>query len=312
MPETLSKLLTEILRLLSAFPQEEDRYEGVPPALRKKAVKQLALLLQRLRSKDDFHPLLAEFSSTLKAIRENPSSKSSLSTHARRKMAQTLEVLLSEVDSAEKAISPTSYPQEAFNPFAPRVVGELIATTLLDKPRCTLEDSANKEFYGAGVYAIYYTGSFDAYEPISRREHPIYVGKSDPADLHAVSPKQQGKRLWKRLDEHRKNLRNVRNLALADFDCRFLVVHSAWVKPAEDYLIGQFHPVWNKEMKICFGFGKHGDTSSTRANTRSPWDTLHPGRNWATSQPGAKPEEIKARIAEHFKKYQVTARLYHG
>jgi hypothetical protein len=30
-------------------------------------------------------------------------------------------------------------------------------------------------------------------------------------------------------------------------------------------------------------FGKHGDDAKTRANKRSPWDTLHPGRTWAAN-----------------------------
>lgn len=37
-------------------------------------------------------------------------------------------------------------------------------------------------------------------------------------------------------------------------------------------------------MKVCYGFGKHGDSAGTRKNERSPWDTIHPGRPWATSE----------------------------
>ena len=49
-----------------------------------------------------------------------------------------------------------------------------------------------------------------------------------------------------------------------------------------NYLIDRFKPIWNNETKVCFGFGKHGDNAATRRNTVSPWDTLHPGRPWAT------------------------------
>ncbi|HZK66213.1 MAG TPA: DNA cytosine methyltransferase [Chloroflexota bacterium] len=64
--------------------------------------------------------------------------------------------------------------------------------------------------------------------------------------------------------------------------------------------------VWNNETKICYGFGKHGDDPLTRSNTRSPWDTLHPGRKWASTE-GNKPyhlspEEIAASITEHLRK----------
>ena len=90
-----------------------------------------------------------------------------------------------------------------------------------------------------------------------------------------------------------------------DFDCRYLVVRSAWQKTAEDYLIGRFKPIWNNETKVCFGFGKHGDKARTRQNTVSLWDTLHPGRPWATggdNLPNAKsPEDIEREIARHFR-----------
>ena len=62
------------------------------------------------------------------------------------------------------------------------------------------------------------------------------------------------------------------------------MVRSAWQTTAEDYLIGRFQPVWNKQTGVCHGFGKHGDSPETRANKRSPWDTLHPGRQWATRE----------------------------
>jgi hypothetical protein len=46
-------------------------------------------------------------------------------------------------------------------------------------------------------------------------------------------------------------------------------------------MIQFYKPIWNKEIKVCFGIGKHGDSATTRANKRSPWDTMHPGRKWA-------------------------------
>ena len=94
---------------------------------------------------------------------------------------------------------------------------------------------------------------------------------------------------------------------MEDFDCRYLVVASNWQKTAEDYLIGLFKPVWNSEMRICYGFGKHGDKHTTRSNARSPWDALHPGRGWATIEGNApnvlSADEIITRIGEHFAKH---------
>jgi hypothetical protein len=47
--------------------------------------------------------------------------------------------------------------------------------------------------YGAGVYALYYNGTFDAYAPLSRTEQPIYVGKAHPKDVAAKDGVGQGK-----------------------------------------------------------------------------------------------------------------------
>jgi hypothetical protein len=127
--------------------------------------------------------------------------------------------------------------------------------------------------------------------------------------MHVLTPSAHGgERLFKRLKEHwTRSIGRAQSLSPADFDCRYLVVKSAWVETAEDFLIEWFHPVWNDEMKVCYGFGKHGDAPKTRKNERSPWDTLHPGRPWATSEdntPNKKSvAQIRADIAEHFKKH---------
>lgn len=125
--------------------------------------------------------------------------------------------------------------------------------------------------------------------------------------LHALTPQEQGLRLFNRIRDHNRSLASVENLKLEDFDCRYLVVRSAWVETAEDLLIDWFKPVWNNELKVCYGFGKHGDSAGTRSNERSPWDTLHPGRPWAKSADNTPNKksivQIKADIAGHFKKY---------
>jgi hypothetical protein len=122
-----------------------------------------------------------------------------------------------------------------------------------------------------------------------------------------LTPQEQGARLHTRLKDHFRSLSHAENLDVADFDCRYLVVRSAWVETAEDLLIDWFKPVWNNELKVCYGFGKHGDSADTRSNERSPWDTLHPGRPWAKSAKNTpnkrSSEHILADIVEHFKKF---------
>ena len=74
-------------------------------------------------------------------------------------------------------------------------------------------------------------------------------------------------------------------------------------------MINLFRPVWNSEVDICYGIGKHGDAPSTRANLRSPWDTLHPGRDWAWRDPSMgdarSREQILADLASHFLKSEI-------
>ena len=189
-------------------------------------------------------------------------------------------------------LDPVKQPPYVLDPADPHVVGEVIATTLLDQTRIPL-DSIGR-FYGSGVYAIYYVGDFSAYIAAAGTQTPLYVGKVDPADHAAETSEAQGERLSNRLGEHRKNLLKAKNLRIEDFECRFLVVKSAWQNTAETYLINTFHPIWNNETNICFGFGKHGDSSSTRKNKRSPWDTLHPGRKWAMTK-NTVPNELSAK-----------------
>jgi hypothetical protein len=162
-----------------------------------------------------------------------------------------------------------------------------------------------ERFYGSGVYAIYYSGLFPAYQLISGKDHALYVGKADPETPDAHTVEGQGDRLSRRLLDHSRTILKAENLALEDFFYRYLVVKSGGQKEAEEYLINLFKPVWNSEMSVCFGFGKHGDSSDTRRNTRSPWDTLHPGREWAAGSgnvpnPKSK-QQIAAEVVAHLK-----------
>lgn len=151
----------------------------------------------------------------------------------------------------------------------------------VNRPRMKMSELDSNQFYGSGVYAIYYTGSFEpAYEKLRNTETPIYVGKADPKDPYAESTFTQGMALHARLREHLKSL-NSAALNPSAFEYRYATIQSGLQASVEEYLIRLFSPIWNKEVKICFGIGKHGDSAKTRGNKRSPWDTMHPGRAWA-------------------------------
>lgn len=138
-------------------------------------------------------------------------------------------------------------------------------------------------FEGAGIYAIYYRGSFPAYARIAggRVEVPIYVGKAVPAGARkggfglGAAP---GEVLSRRLAEHANSIDQARNLRLQDFLCRYLVVEDIWIPLGEQLLIEKFAPVWNR---LVDGFGNHDPGRGRYQQRRSAWDVIHPGRDWA-------------------------------
>ncbi len=251
--------------------------------------------------------ILAEIIRLALTLPTGPAGYTTLSPHRRRSIRTELETAVLRLNTVSQSLDLIRQPKHVFDPTSPKVIGKMVADTLLLQDKEPLSYSVKQSFYGAGVYAIYYRGPFDSYAPISGKEHPIYVGKADPEALHALTPQEQGTSLFTRLKDHKRTIGSAENLKLDDFDCRYLVVRSAWVETAEDLLIHWFHPVWNKEMKVCQGFGKHGDSADTRANKRSPWDALHAGRAWATSEGNIPSKnsvvQIRAEIAEHYAKH---------
>ncbi|WP_434110447.1 Eco29kI family restriction endonuclease [Methylocaldum sp. GT1TLB] len=171
-----------------------------------------------------------------------------------------------------------------FNPLDKRHLGESVGQAMLRRPVIPLGNL--KTFNGAGIYAIYYTGTFACYEPISERNRneqfsaPIYVGKAVPkgarkgGDLEA-SP---GKVLFDRLKQHAKSIEEASNLNITDFHCRYLIVDDIWIPLGESLLIAKFDPLWNK---LIDGFGNHDPGKGRHAGIRPRWDVLHPGRPWA-------------------------------
>jgi hypothetical protein len=252
----------------------------------------------------DVDGLIRALRALLAALPVDPPGLTSLSAARRRALSREITATIERLSALAIALDPIRQPPVVLDPSDPQMIGHLIANTLLEQPPTPLASFTAERFWGSGVYAIYYTGDFPAYQPVRGIEIPLYVGKADPAVSRADTVVQQGERLCGRLREHAKSIGRAQNLTLDDFPCRFLVVKSAWQNTAETYLINQFKPVWNKEMKVCYGFGKHGDAPTTRTNRRSPWDTIHPGRHWAGegNQPNEfTPQQILKRIAEHFR-----------
>jgi len=245
-----------------------------------------------------FDKVLAEFEESLNRL---SGDSVSLSGQKNRQARAKLEEAARRLVAFAESLDVTRRPKSVFDPSNPALFGRFVALTLIAQDRVQL--SMVPPFYGSGVYAIYYKGPFTLYRPIRNIEHPIYVGKADPAIDGATTSVLQGRRLWSRLKDHQKNISKSRNLKIEHFECRFLVVASGWQKAAEEYLIQLFSPIWNSEMRLVYGLGKHGDAASTRGNRRSPWDTLHPGRRWAkgTKSNQKSIARIRSQLELHFK-----------
>ena len=191
-----------------------------------------------------------------------------------------------------------------FNPLDKRHLGESVGQAMLRSPVEPLSEL--KSFEGAGIYALYYTGTFPAYTSIAERNKegvfaaPIYVGKAVPkgsrkgGDLEA-SP---GKVLFCRLAQHTRSIEEVTNLDLVDFHCRYLIVDDIWIPLGESLLIAKFSPIWNT---LIDGFGNHDPGKGRHAGFRPRWDVLHPGRSWAERcQPRSETAEHIIREAKEY------------
>ncbi|MDD1762354.1 MAG: Eco29kI family restriction endonuclease [Methanothrix sp.] len=250
--------------------------------------------------------IITDLKTTLQRL-FSETNKPDLSTAARRSLETEIREVMDELAKFLSGLDPIRQPVSVFDPGNPKIVGRFISLALVAQPRHPL--SQITRFYGSGIYAIYYTGSFPLYARLSGTETPIYVGQAAPAVNNARTPTEQGDRLCRRLEDHRKNIsKTTTTLDINDFEFRSLVVQSGWETAAEDYMIHLFRPIWNNETKILYGLGKHGDDADTRSNKRSPWDVVHPGRPWAANinLPDSKTcEQITEEIAAHFEAHPI-------
>jgi hypothetical protein len=180
-------------------------------------------------------------------------------------------------------------PDRPFNPLDKRNLAKSLAEAMLARPVGPLPPK--ELFSGAGIYAIYYFGPFEPYQPLARQNRdqhpssPLYIGRAVPAGYRkgglglGANP---GSALRKRLEQHAKSIEETNNLAVKDFSCRYLVCDDIWIPLGESLLIQEFRPVWNVLIE---GFGIHSPGAGRGQQVQSKWDTLHPGRKLARNRP---------------------------
>lgn len=233
-------------------------------------------------------------------------SQTSLTSTKRKLLEAQLQQLMGDLGQLLDRLDPIAQPTSVFDPANPKIIGRFVSLALVAQKRHPLAEIPKT--YGSGVYAIYYKGNFELYRPLSGSETPIYLGQAAPASNHARTPREQGDKLSSRLSTHKRNISKATStISIDDFEFRSLVVQSGWETAAEDYLIHLFRPIWNSEINILYGFGKHGDDALTRANKRSPWDTLHPGRAWAaaSTEDAKSISQIEREVRKHFSEQRV-------
>ena len=171
-----------------------------------------------------------------------------------------------------------------YDPLDTESIIESLTAKLFEQPLMPLPPDL---FFGAGVYALYYFGSFEPYAPISgnyqqENHRPIYVGKADPpGGLRGVTKADApNMKLHERLRQHADSIKEANNLDINDFRCRYLVVAPLFIGLAESILIGSHKPAWNGS-----GFGNHPPGGGRTQQKRSCWDIVHPGRGHGTVAP---------------------------
>ncbi|MCA3439242.1 MAG: Eco29kI family restriction endonuclease [Rhodobacter sp.] len=194
-----------------------------------------------------------------------------------------------------------SFTPVEFDPLSVENVGVTLAVELLEQPLLPMPPPT--PFAGAGVYALYYSGSHPAYSSLvaldgGRFKYPIYIGKAaGESSKQGFSPTgTRARKLHDRIAEHSRSIAVVSNLSLADFRCRALVLNDAYITLAESVMIRVFRPVWNG---MSFGSKVVGKNRMT--GTPGLWDSLHPGRGGrpAGTEGAVKAEElIRQRTAD--------------
>ena len=165
-------------------------------------------------------------------------------------------------------------------------------------------------FDGCGVYAIYCTareGIYSIYGTELNRfkiNVPIYVGSAISAgarQARSFGAADAGRQLYNRLVQHSRSIFCVRNLALGNFCCRFMILDGQTQTMAtaiESMLISLDSPLWNG---IVDGFGNHNPGKNRMDGDRPAWDVLHPGRPWADGMPirGMTVAGIRKRVTDY-------------
>jgi hypothetical protein len=119
------------------------------------------------------------------------------SRHKTRAALREIEQAIKELGFLARDLDPIKRPEYVFDPRDPAIVGLFVGMALVAQERRAL-NAVTQPFYGSGVYALYYSGDFKPYAPISKAEHricwawrsafPTQVGCS-PVEMGSLVPR---------------------------------------------------------------------------------------------------------------------------
>jgi hypothetical protein len=144
-----------------------------------------------------------------------------------------------------------------------------------------------------GVYLLGYTGTHPMYRPVAASGQPVYIGSTTA--------------LHDRLARHSHSVAQVEDLETVDLTAK-LIRCPSWHAAVhlEGLLTDALAPLWNQRWIAGFGSRAQGP-GRVRHQRRSAWDTLHPGRRWATGTVSYDRSELASRVRSYLASDEPTA-----
>jgi hypothetical protein len=187
----------------------------------------------------------------------------------------------------------------AFNPLDTNALTKVFANELVSRPQVPLPEIELERVQGAGLYALYYSGGFELYEPLSEAatSWPIYLGSALPSGSRTGRIRKARKSpILDRLERHTQSVTAAANLEEKQFQARWFPVDEPFIILGEILLLRFYRPLWNSNVA---GFGAKVVGERRIGGRMSNWDTLHPGRPGMGTARGATVDKIEDEVTKH-------------
>jgi hypothetical protein len=190
-----------------------------------------------------------------------------------------------------------------FNPLDTSALTKVFVNELTSRPPIVLPEVNPAIVRGPGLYALYYSGTFEPYSRVASAGTgwPIYLGSAMPPGsgtgrIHRIRKSP----ILERLERHAKSVTAAENLEEWEFKARWFEVDEPFIILGEILLVRFYRPLWNSAVR---GFGNKNVGGKRTGGRMSNWDTLHPGRAGTGTSPGASVHQIEDEVATHLAEF---------